>query len=183
MSCPDWNALITHRDTRGEDPAGWSEALAHLEGCSGCRPLALTLDPTLVFRRMAAPRVSEEDVESMLHSVRALRRAQELAPLPAASGLDGLRHRPRLVAIGRLAAAVALVAVGLTLGPTQSLGPMGSSRTAPPVVAAVESFAAGDAELVEGSYIEDLDLPDARVYQLAAEETQVVMIVHPSLDL
>jgi hypothetical protein len=37
--------------------------------------------------------------------------------------------------------------------------------------------------LFQASFVEDLDLADARIYQVDSAEMQVVMIVHPSLDL
>jgi hypothetical protein len=44
-------------------------------------------------------------------------------------------------------------------------------------------LAEGPEALPQGSLVEDLDLADARVYQVDASEMQVVMIVHPSLEL
>src|SRR5262249_36619722 len=56
--CPDWRGLAAPRfDSPGAatgEPAGWAEALAHLDGCPACRRAALEADPTLLFRRLPA---------------------------------------------------------------------------------------------------------------------------------
>lgn len=80
MSCPDWKALAGHRLERGgAEPAGWTAALEHFDGCAVCRREALKADPTLVFRRMgAASEVDTVDTAAILQGVTALRGASRL---------------------------------------------------------------------------------------------------------
>jgi hypothetical protein len=185
MSCPSWRALLAEREALGEDPRGFAEALAHLDGCPACRRETLALDPLLAFRRLPALAVSASDVEAMRQAVAAMRRASRV-PGEAAGGAplggrpiagrragwlpDGARSW------GRAAAAVALLALGLTLGPGRPVPEPPSGEASTPSRQVQEA-------LFQASFVEDLDLADARIYQVDSAEMQVVMIVHPSLDL
>lgn len=174
MSCPDWSGLVARRESLGDDPPGWRQALAHLERCPACRREALSADPLLAFQGLAAPMVTAAEVEAMSQAVTALRRASRV---PGGSE----RIVPRLGRLAaargwaRAAAAAALVALGLAASPG------GPARRAPDGSPA--GAAEPEAALAAGSFVEDLDLADARIYQVEAREMQMVMIVHPSLDL
>lgn len=177
MSCPDWKSLVSAREAGGEDPPGWRRSLEHLAGCEGCRREALEADPTLIFQRLPEARVGTGEVVAMRDAVSTLVRARRLATSvpaapPARPSSPGRWLRP--------AAAAALLAAALTLGP--AVPPPPSAREAaaafPELAAAPRGSAAPTHALVE-----ELDLPDARVYQLAREDLSVVMIVDPSLDL
>lgn len=87
MSCPDWQALTAWREERdGREPAGYREALAHLDGgCTACRRQALAADPMLMFRAvpvMDIPEAQEVDeVEAMRQAVAAMRTASRMEAL------------------------------------------------------------------------------------------------------
>ncbi len=207
MSCPDWRHLVDRRDAgTGEGPA-WVEARAHLAACPRCREEALAADPTLIFHRLQAPAVSPADVAAMKQGVAALIRASRVSAPPASVGTFGgtfhsrpaarglWRSAPRWARLG--AAAALLVAGGLQAPVARELahrsslaggaasaagaGDGGLLETALPGWGAARPFPAALA--ATGSTLEDLDLPDARIYEVASEGMQVVMIVDPSLDL
>lgn len=205
MSCPDWTSLATHRHEReGVEPAGWTEALAHLDGgCGLCRRQALAADPTLVFRRLAAvPAVTMTDAEERSEAD-AVRVA--VAAMRAASRLDSLEGRPRTSSLwkgwstGALAAALALAALVFPSGPS-GYDPAKSAQMASTGSAAVGSDAAifrdgrievepldepvAAAQQVDlEPVVEGVNLPDARVYHMSGEGLSVVMVVDESLDI
>jgi hypothetical protein len=176
VSCPPWRALAAEREASGADPRGWTQALAHLDGCPTCRREAIAADPLLAFRRLPAPAATAAEVETMRQAVAALRRAGRV-PAEARPAASSLARLGGLGAVRRAAAAAALVAVGLLLRPAAPERPGAAGGSVAAVPREVEEAA------VQASFVEDLDLADARVYQLDASGMQVVMIVHPSLDL
>jgi hypothetical protein len=190
VSCPDWTALAAHRrepsGPAAAEPAGWSEALAHLDGCRLCRRAALTADPTLVFRRMAAvPAVSmsEAQVRSEADAVRAA-----VAAMRAASRLDSLEPRPRTSSVwrrrsmGAVAAALALVAVAVPAGHDVSERLAKGSADAAIFREGRIDVAPKEVDLEE-PVVEGVNLPDARVYHMNDEGLSVVMVVDESLDI
>jgi len=201
VSCPDWTSLAAHRHEReGSEPAGWTEALAHLDGgCSLCRRRALAADPTLVFRRLAAvPAVTMTDAEerSEADAVRAA-----VAAMRAASRLDSLEARPRTSSVwkgwstGALAAALALAALVFPSGPSGYDPSKSKAASAGAGDAAIfrdgrvevepldEPVAAGQQVDLEEPVVEGVNLPDARVYHMSGEGLSVVMVVDESLDI
>jgi hypothetical protein len=204
VSCPDWTSLAAHRHQReGSEPAGWTEALAHLDGgCGLCRRQALAADPTLVFRRLAAvPAVTMSDAEerSEADAVRAA-----VAAMRAASRLDSLEARPRTSSLwkgvgrgwstGALAAALALMALVFPSGYSPSKPAQTASAVAGLDDAAIfrdgrvevepldEPMAAAQQVDLE-PVVEGVNLPDARVYHMSGEGLSVVMVVDESLDI
>lgn len=193
MSCPDWIALTAHRHERsGSEPAGWTEALAHFDGCNLCRRQALAADPTLVFRRLAAvPAVTMTAAEEHAE-VDAVRAA--VSAMRAASRLDSLEARPRTSSLwkrwstGAVAAVLALAALALPAGydPSEHVQlaqdtvarqePIETGLLAEPVPAAQQVDL--DEPVVEG-----VNLPDARVYHMSGEGLSVVMVFDESLDI
>jgi hypothetical protein len=168
-ACPDWRALAAHRFARdGEEPAGWADALAHLDECPACRRDAPAADPTLLFRRLADPAASDRapgfderaEVEAAIQAVSALR---------AARRVTGRRGLGRAAGWGRWAAAAVLALLALSL----------ENQGVPGGAAFVEEIA-GPAALPSAGGV---DQPDARVYHLASEGMSVVMIVDESLDV
>ena len=135
MSCPSWHDLVKSRHVSGgsrED--AWRDALAHLDDCDRCRPEALAADPTLLFRRLPAPEVSDRDVAAMRERVAVLRRARELEAV-------GSRDSRRLPSSwGRVAAAV-LVVGSLTAIVCEQVGQTNSSSPASVIIP--DSWAAG----------------------------------------
>jgi hypothetical protein len=174
--CAEWTRLepLIARRMAGDDAA---EALlsaasfAHFEDCPGCRRAALALDPTLVLRPLAEPMRQEaerDEVEAMRVAVATLRRSRSTAPVSAGAGRWW-----------KVAAAAALVAGALYQLPLPSAAPQGTT------VAAAVAAAPGvlPAEFSNQPVVEDLDRPDARVYQLGGGDVSVVMIVDESLDV
>jgi hypothetical protein len=111
-TCPDWTALTAHRHQRfGEEPAGWREALEHLDACPLCRPRALAADPTLLFRRMAPLELSPSKEAAEVAAVR-----NAVAAMRTASRVEAkARHAHRLAQWPRWAAAAALAVAALSL--------------------------------------------------------------------
>ena len=190
--CPDWRALAAHRiDAIGRDsdePAGWTEALAHLDGCPDCRRAALTADPTLLFRRLPAlpppvldlsPAAEAAEVERVRLAVAGMRTARRLAPPPERSLL---LRRSR-----HWGAAAGLAIAALSLGATPALRPAPhgiAALTAPRTVRLPAPPAAIRLVSDRVPMVEELNRPAARVYQMdGGENLSVVMIVDERLDV
>ena len=203
MNCPDWTSLAAHRHGGDSEPEGWSEALAHFDGCQLCRKQALKADPTLVFRRLppvssAAMTAAQEqaEVESVRQAVAAMRAASRLDPREA--------RRSTSSNWKRWAAAAALALAALTLpshesresrdareaGETAAIFREGrmtemaemaelSSET-PELVA---DAPAGRQVDLNWSVIEGVSSPGARVYEMIGGEMPVVMVVNEDIDL
>ena len=107
MTCPAWRELDRSREIGGDD-AAWYAALAHLDTCDRCRPVALAADPTLLFRDLRAPEVTDRDVDDMRQRVALLRRARELEAIETPSSRGPWKRRASRVA------AILLVAGSLT---------------------------------------------------------------------
>jgi hypothetical protein len=191
----DWRALAAHRgDPHREEPAGWAAALDHLDRCAGCRRAALAADPTLVFRRLrAAPPAAphgtvDPEVAAVQQGVAALRAARRLGTATA-----GRRPSPGWArGVTRGAAAAGLAATALLAGSTGPgrLAPMAPmapilpaaarSAAAPTLAAAVPAVTGDPAQM---PMLEELNRPDARVYQIEDSNFSVVWIVDKKLDV
>jgi hypothetical protein len=179
VSCPDWNGLVALRDREGSAPAGWTEALDHLDACSRCRPEALEADPLLVFRRLPAPEMTpaEEsaEVDSMRQAVTAMRTARRLDT------------RRRFAGWRRWTAAAVLALASLALGHDRA--PMEESmvRMARMPVLPPESLAATaapeDTPETGTPTLEDLNRPNAHVYQVQRKDFALVMVVDKGMDV
>jgi hypothetical protein len=179
-SCPDWNGLVALRGREGREPAGWPEALAHLDACPRCRPEALDADPLLLFRRLPAPEMTpgEEsaEVDSMLQAVAAMRTAKRLDIRRGA----GWR---------RWTAAAVLALASLALGHDRA--PMEESMAhgarmpllSPESLAATAEPPASGAPEPGTPTLEDLNRPNARVYQVQRKNFSLVMVVDKGLDV
>jgi hypothetical protein len=164
--CPDWRALAAARDASPGDPPGWEQALAHLDGCPGCRIAVADADPLLVFRWLPSPALAVDEVEQMRLRLAALRGAGRLAP----------RSRRRAVP---QAAAAAVVALALLAGGNapQRLGiagPVSTVATSSPAVAAA---------LAAEPLLEELDQPFDQVMQWNADDLSVVLVVDGRLGV
>jgi hypothetical protein len=167
VSCPDWPTLIAERERDpAADPPGWAEARRHLSGCGACRAAAVDLDPSLLFVDLPAPRVGAQDVDAMQRAVAALVRAERIEPRA--------RSLSRRVWRGVAAAAVLVLALGVEAGPR---------RSGPPVAGTLAALSEESPDLAAPPALEEIDRPDARVYQVPAEGLSVVMIVDASLDV
>lgn len=211
MSCPSWRELAAWRDDpQAGEPAEWREALEHLDrGCPLCRHAALAADPTLVFRRLVAPRALQDrsvyepapaqetsDVESMRRAVAAMRAARRVEAA-------GRRSRSAWMSWKRwgVAAALALAALSLPAGPSirrdsSAPGPMAARRLPARIPARMSGavpavlFAESAATALAGQAGEDLptlegvdNRPGARVYHMGGDELTVTMIFDETLDV
>lgn len=201
MSCPDWQTLAAWReDPRGEEPAEWREALAHLDGgCARCRRAALAADPTLVFRRLAAPSMPSISAPAQEASdVEAMRRA--VAAMRAASRVEASERRGRsfkALSWKRWAAAAALAVAALSM-PGDDARLRRESLAADPVAASLlpaampaalytggpETVLTGQAAFGENlPTLEGSDRPGARVYHIDGEGLSGTMIFDETLDV
>ena len=194
MSCPDWRRLVTERDAQGGDAgaeAAWGSACEHLDACPRCREAALDADPTLVFRRLAGPVATAADVSAMKLGVAAMIRASRVASPAAALAFESRPARPFRLGSGRQgrgwqvarslarpAAAAALLAGLVLQAPIASRAPPGArgraGRGGLPRRPGAPRRRRGCRDRADRG---GLDLPDARVYEVAAEDLQVAMIV------
>lgn len=166
MTCPKWNDLARSRDA-AEDDSAWREALEHLDGCDACRPEALAADPTLVFRRLPAPVVTDADVAGMRERVALLRRARDL---------EAIESGPPRPSRGRLAARVA--AVLLVVGSLTTV-----DFPSPDPVAAPARPRALPAALAAEPVLEDADRPYDQVVEWTHDDLAVVVLVDDSFDV
>jgi hypothetical protein len=191
-SCPDWNALAAHRIDASEiAPAGWPEALEHLNGCPACRRAALLADPTLLFRRLPAlpapflelsPAAESAEIETIRLAVASMRTARRLAPPTERTVSRRYRH---------WAAAAVLAGAALSLGSTHPLRPnagdiagIADIATAPASRLRVAPPATPRLVSDRVPMVEELNRPAARVYQMdGGENLSVVMIVDERLDV
>jgi hypothetical protein len=185
MSCPDWKSIAAARSTDPlVDPPGFAAARAHLAVCESCRRGALAADPLLLFSRLPGAAATDAVVPgtdaAMAASVLAMVRASRVA----AHASDPAAPRPARSARLSAAAAAILFATLLAL-PGSS--PRTRSAAAPETATGPDSRAIERwIEATESSpppVIEEIDRPDARVYDLSYAELAVVMIVDSSLDV
>lgn len=175
MSCPDWNGLVARRDREGMAPDGWTEALDHLESCSRCRPEALEADPLLVFRRLPAPEMTAAQEAAEVDSMR-----QAVAAMRTARRLDSRRR----FSWHRWAAAAVLALSSLALGHDRA--PMEDAMARMAQVPPPESLATVQPEeAVEtgAPVVEDLNRPNARIYQVQRKNLALVMVVDKGFDV
>jgi len=190
-SCPDWKVLAAHRRERhGAEPEGWREALKHLDGCAPCRAAAAAADPTLLFRRLAKverPPVDEAaEAEAVLQAVTAMRTADRIGRI----GRVTASARPRRAgwrAWRRHAAAAVLMVAALPLGGDDGwrmrLG--GETMFLDSLNQEVSQPAAGAPSGVEldQPLIENLNRPEARVYEINSQDFGFVMVVDESFEV
>jgi hypothetical protein len=175
VSCPDWNGLVALRDGEGADLSGWTAALDHLDACPRCRPQALEADPLLVFRRLPAPEMTAGEESAEVDSMR-----QAVAAMRTARRLDS--HR-RFAGWRRWTAAAVLALASLALGNDRqdSLARMARLPMAPPD--SVATAEPDGAPQPGAPMLEDLNRPNARVYQVQQKNLALVMVVDKGLDV
>jgi hypothetical protein len=192
--CPDWRRLAAARDASPAQPAGWEEAVRHLDACPDCRRAAIEADPLLAFRRLPAPALAVDEVESMRLRVAALRGAARVgtlagadAPAPVAPGgrlfdrvprLRTLRHL-RALPLRQLAAAVLVLAAVLAGGNRVRHSPTAIYEAA----AVVSAGALLDAALASEPVLDELDQPFDHVVQWNGDDLSVVLVVDERLGV
>lgn len=186
MSCPDWRTLTADPGTP-VPAAAW----AHAEHCDRCRDAALVADPTLIFRRLPAPRVERDEVDSMRAAVAAMRRDHALeasAPLDPRRLRPNRRRRARPSARAALAALAAAALLAVLLPATDLLPPaaetaIAAPETMPDTEAVPEWLVrlVADQPLVEwadGHHVTQLDAPDLSLVVVSVDDLEV-----PRLDV
>lgn len=170
MSCPDWTSLVAHRYRgAGKEPAGWWEALAHLKGCQHCQQAALEADPTLLFvSRLPTEEVGDTAISARMVVARARRKGEGASPVPR---------------IWLAAAAVLLLAFGVSQGVRRLGLPDGASEMVSTLVPAEETTPSTPPALVELPLVEGVSGSDTRIYQVATGELDFVVIVDAGLEL
>lgn len=161
------------------EPAQQRLAAEHLRDCPECRRRAVEADPSILFLELPTLEVGEAEVEAVRSTVNAMRRARVL---------ESEASRP-LSRWWRQAAAAVLLA-GVLLLPGDTPVEQRTGESSPALVAETWELVAPleDAGLLvsasePSSVIENLNRPQARIYQLTEEDLSLVMIVDESLDL
>jgi hypothetical protein len=170
MSCPDWNGLVALREREDADPAGWTEAVAHLDACPRCRPQAMAADPLLVFRRLPGAELPETgeraEAEAMIQAVAAMRTAKRMESRRSFAGWR------------RWAAAAVLALAALSMGrdraPASTPGPV-AVAPAPAVASALAAPAAGATtlEALDGSNVYQIDGKDLTAFVIVGNKVDV----------
>lgn len=192
MTCPDWRRLVAARERgAGEDPAGWREAVVHLEACPRCRRAALEADPLLALRDLPEPALEADEGRHMVAATRALRRRQ-------AATVRWRRRAAAAVAVVTVAAALAVGSGVLERGGETTRTARGASENVTPAEdagdlasttdtttgarrrAARETASASTSSMPS---VLDLDQPTARVYEVTDADLAVVVVVDGELDL
>ena len=177
MSCPDWTALVALRERAADaadaaEPAGWAEAVTHLDACPRCRREAMAADPLLVFRRLPVAEmpeaVEQAEAESMRQAVAAMRTAKRLESRRSFAGWR------------RWAAAAVLTVASLAVG--RDKAPVILSPAAVPEAAAVAAAPEAPSPAAT-AVLERLDGSDARVYQVDGKDLTAFMIVGDKVDV
>jgi hypothetical protein len=170
MSCPDWTALVALRESNDAEPAGWAEAVTHLDACPRCRREAMAADPLLVFRRLPVSEmpeaVEQAEAESMRQAVAAMRTARRLESRRSFAGWR------------RWAAAAVLTVASLAMG---DKAPVELNPAATPEAAVAAAPAAPSPAAT--AVLERLDGSDARVYQVDGKDLTAFMIVGDKVDV
>lgn len=196
MSCPRWDRLVAHRyaDPGGgaavAEPAGWDEALEHLESCAACREEAFAADPTLVFRRLRPSTLDAEadpdEIRAMRQGVDALRRARRVDETVA--GVPGRARWLRSTSLSRtgLRSAAAILLAALLLSVHGAGGPDGQPAGRPVALADAGELQArmpADPWSEAAPSADNFDRPNAAVYHIDDEALNLVMVVDPELDV
>jgi hypothetical protein len=173
LSCPDWRRLAAERDAAPGDPAGWEDALRHLDGgCPRCRAAAIAADPLLAFRRLPAPGFAADEADAMRLRVAALRGAAAVTA-PARAHRD-----PRV----RRTAAAAVVALAVLAGGNLPHNNNNNNDNVS-VALAAPRVPALDAALAAEPVLEDLDQPFDHVVQWNGDDLSVVLVVDGRLSV
>ena len=130
------------------------------------RGRALLMDPSLAATGEPSEEFSDREVQELKRSVAQARRLRDVETSPG----EPVSRRLSGLAMALTLCLVFLLPSSLRLSPDSSLlVPMADSRNVP--------------EIMTYSAVETLDLPGARVYELADEDFSVVLVVDESFEL
>jgi hypothetical protein len=167
MGCPDWSALTARRHN-ADEPAEWTAAVEHFDGCTLCRRDAVAADPLLVFRRLPVvemtPAEESSEVAAMRQAVAAMRTGKRLE---ARRSFAGWR---------RWAAAAVLAVVSLSVSRDRE-------PQLDPVVTAPQALMPAASLGTSVQVLDGVNRPGARVYHLDSDDFSSVMIFDESLDV
>lgn len=173
MSCPSWKELAARRDAPRDhgEAAAWSEALEHFDSnCPECRRAALTADPTLVFRRLPSLEMSAAqeaaEVDSVLQAVTAMRTASRIEASERRSHAGGWK---------RWASAAVLIGASLSIPADRRV-----ERSEPASPLALQGMRVPMALETEMPTLDEVNLPDARVYHMNGSNVAVAMVYDDS---
>jgi hypothetical protein len=168
MGCPDWSALTARRHNAADEPAEWTAAVEHFDGCTLCRRDAVAADPLLVFRRLPVvemtPAEESSEVAAMRQAVAAMRTGKRLE---ARRSFAGWR---------RWAAAAVLAVVSLSVSRDRE-------PQLDPVVTAPQALMPAASLGTSVQVLDGVNRPGARVYHLDSDDFSSVMIFDESLDV
>ena len=193
-NCPDWRALAARRDLDETGERLWDAALEHFDACSRCREAACEAEPTLIFRRLPAPRVEAAEIDAVRQAVHAMRRGRALEDTPhepPARRSRPRRSRPRR-SVALAAALVAALGGALLLqggagapeapstlamnAPTMNAPTMNApTMNAPTTYAPAAALTGLDLEGLP--LVEDLDPAHGTLIELHGDEVSIVMVV------
>lgn len=174
MSCPDWFRLVQVQD---EEPEAWAAALRHADACDACFDDAMAAEPTLLFRRLPAPRASQADIDAIKGAVNAMRRTQALTHEVAAP-----RRRRRLGA--SLASAAVLLLAALLSGGwpgepgVHSIAVVDAGGLDDRVEGLTPGVFEAHSEVDQMPLVEDVDPAFGSVVQVVDAEMSLVLVLH-----
>ncbi len=153
--------------------------MEHFAGCTRCRREGLAIDPTLLLLGASSLEMRSSEIVSIRQTVQAMRRARELER----AGARPWRRVRRAAAMSVLLTALLLFPGG---GQERLEERNATSGHQTPSSGSLYSLGEGHTQISiwdSLSLIENLDRPDARIYQWTEQDLSVVMIVDESLDL
>jgi hypothetical protein len=153
------------------------ELVEHLRTCASCRRAAVEEDPTLAFSLLEPEPIDRDRIGEIQASVRTLRRSRAIEKAD--------RYGPKEAGKAVLVAASLLFALALL----QLSGGRSDEEGADPKVGVAfeersrHEWQEWDDDRSATPVLENLNRPEARVYQRTEEDLAVVMIVDETLDL
>ena len=180
MTCAELRRLAPDSLLASElEPVEHRRAAEHLRECPECRRRAVAADPAVLFLDLPSLEVTAADVEAVRSAVGAMRRARVLENETSRPVGRWWRH----VAAAALLAALLLVPGDTPVDQEAGDGPIALVAGVGELETLIDEggFLASATE--PSSIIENLNRPQARIYQLTEDDLSLVMIVDETLDL